>query len=100
MAYKIEQEFEYKGEDWWEWAIWIEAADEELDKIDFVEYTLHPTFVNPVRINKDRKTKFRLETAGWGVFTVYAKVVLQNGKEKNLEHMLKLRYLSGEETFE
>ena len=80
MTYKLKQDFEYKGDDWWEWSVWVEASDAELNKIKFVEYTLHPTFSKPVREIRDRSTKFRLETTGWGVFTIYAKAFLKNGK--------------------
>lgn len=99
MAYKLEQDYEYKGKDWWEWAVWIEASDEELDRIEYVEYTLHPTFPKPVREISDRDTKFRLQTAGWGVFTVYAKLCFKDGETKNLEHELELYYPDGKQTF-
>ena len=99
MAYEIKQDFEYKGDDWWEWSVWVEASDAELNKIKFVEYTLHPTFVKPVRIIKDRKSKFRLETAGWGIFTVYAQAVLQDGEKINMERELELLYEDGTPTF-
>lgn len=99
MAYKIAQDYKYKGDDWWEWAVWIDAANDELNKIKFVEYTLHPTFIKPVRMIKDRTTKFRLEAAGWGVFTIYAQAVLQNGEKIDLEHELELFYDDGTQTF-
>lgn len=97
---KIAQDFEYADEDWWEWWVWIEASDKELDRIEYVEYTLHSTFVNPVRKIFDRKTKFRLKTAGWGVFTLYAKAFLKNGESVEMEHELELFYPDGTQTFE
>lgn len=99
MAYKLAQDFEYKGDDWWEWSVWVDASDDEINKIKFVEYTLHPTFPNPVRIIKNRQTKFRLETAGWGIFTIYAQAVLQNGEKVNMEHELELYYPDGTPTY-
>ncbi len=99
MAYKIAQDYKYKGDDWWEWSVWIDASEAELNKIKFVEYTLHPTFVKPVRIIKDRETKFRLETAGWGVFTVYAQAVLQDGRKIDMQHELELFYDDGTPTY-
>jgi transcription initiation factor IIF auxiliary subunit len=99
MAYKLAQDFEYKGKDWWEWWVWVEASDDELDKIKFVEYTLHPTFAKPVREISDRATKFLLKTAGWGIFTIYAKLAFKDGKTKSLEHDLILRYDDGTRTF-
>lgn len=99
MAYKMAQDYKYKGDDWWEWSVWIDATKDEMNKIKFVEYTLHPTFTKPVKIIKDRETKFRLETAGWGIFTVYAQAVLQDGKKIDMEHELELFYDDGTQTF-
>ena len=95
MAYKLEQEQEYKGKDWWEWAVWVEASDEELDRIEYVEYILHSTFPKPVREISDRTTKFRLQTIGWGIFTIYVKLFFKDGETKNLKHELKLYYPDG-----
>jgi len=92
MALRIDQGFKYQGEDFWDWWIWIEGSQEELDQIDRVIYILHPTFPNPVREVKDRSTKFRMKTAGWGVFLIRATVKHQNGRETSLTHYLKLEY--------
>src|SRR4051812_27706932 len=62
----IAQDYEYQGSDYWKWSVWIDGTDEELDKIESVEYTLHPTFPNPVRVVDGRATKFRLDSAGVG----------------------------------
>lgn len=96
--YRVEQWEKYEGDDWWKWAVWIEGQDEALDRVDFVEWTLHPTFPNPVRKLKDRATKFRLETGGWGVFAIHARVQLKDGRQVKLSHYLKLHYPDGTET--
>ena len=90
--FTIQQSEKYEGKDWWRWAVWIEAPDEALDLIDFVEWTLHPTFPNPVRKIGDRATKFRLETAGWGVFQIVARVQTKDGRQTKLLHYLQLHY--------
>ena len=92
MTLKIEQGYEYQGTDWWKWWVWIDGQDAELDKISHVIYTLRPTFPEPVQTVGNRRTKFRLTTAGWGVFRLYAKVVHEDGKETHLEHDLELEY--------
>ena len=71
---RIAQDFKYQGDHWWKWWIWIEAPEQDLDQIDHVVYTLHSTFPDPVRTVKDRASKFKLSTGGWGTFRVYAKV--------------------------
>ena len=98
MSVRIEQGFKYQGDDWWKWWIWIEGSEDELDKIDHVVYTLHPTFSDPVRTVKDRESKFRLDTAGWGVFLIRAKVVSKKGEETRLKHDLVLEYPDGTRT--
>jgi transcription initiation factor IIF auxiliary subunit len=99
MSYQIEQDFEYKGDDWWEWSVWVEASDTQLDQIEYVEYVLDPTFAKPVREIRDRATKFRLETSGWGVFTIYANAFLKDGEIVKLQHELILKYRNGKRTF-
>lgn len=93
--YTIEQDYKYQGDDWWKWWIWIEGDDIALNEIDHVTYTLHPTFINPVQKIKDRASKFRLSTEGWGVFMIHAKVVLKDSSEIPLKHYLELSYPDG-----
>lgn len=99
-VYKIAQDYKYEGDDWWSWWIWIEAGKNELDQVALVTYTLHSTFLNPVRQINDRATKFRLETEGWGTFVIYAKLNLTDGREIALKHQLSLAYPDGTENQE
>jgi transcription initiation factor IIF auxiliary subunit len=95
---RLRQSADYEGGDSWSWAVWVEGSDADLDAIDYVEYTLHPTFPRPVRQIRDRSSKFRLETRGWGSFTIYATVVRKDGVPLRLEHDLELYYPDGRET--
>jgi transcription initiation factor IIF auxiliary subunit len=92
MALRIEQGFRYRGEDYWDWWIWIEGPPEELDGVDRVVYILHPTFPSPVQEVKNRASKFRLQTAGWGVFLIRATVKHKDGRKTLLKHFLQLEY--------
>ena len=92
---KIAQDYEYKGNDHWKWSVWIDATPQELDEIDHVTYILHHTFPRPIRKVKSRGDNFRLETSGWGVFTLHAKVAMRDGTEEHLTHELELRYPDG-----
>ena len=91
----IEQSERYEGDDWWRWAVWVEGSDAALDQIDFVEWTLHPTFPNPIRKVRDRASKFRLETGGWGVFQIFARLQMTSGEQRELKHFLRLHYPDG-----
>ena len=93
--FTIQQWEKYDCEDWWHWAVWIEGPDDALDRIKSVEWTLHPTFPNPIRTISNRNSKFRLETAGWGTFPIHARLRLEDGRELKLRHELALHYPDG-----
>jgi transcription initiation factor IIF auxiliary subunit len=99
MPLSIEQGAEYIGHDRWRWWVWLEGSPSELDDVERVMYILDPTFHNPVREVEDRGNKFRLETSGWGTFTIRAKAFHRGGHETLLKHDLKLVYPDGTPTF-
>jgi len=92
MKIKTKQETNYKGNNWWQWSLWLEGAEDELDKIAQVVYTLHPTFPTPTRKIDNRNSKFRLDSAGWGEFEIYIDLILKTGNHSYLNHWLKLEY--------
>lgn len=98
MDLTIRQSADYQGNDWWDWSVWIDGPADLLDRIQYVEYTLHPSFPQPVRRIRNRATQFRLDTAGWGTFTIYARVVFNDGEDVRLEHELNLYYPDGRPT--
>ena len=98
--YEIEQGFDYVAEDWWKWWLLIKATDADLDKIDYVIYTLHPTFINPVQKITDRASCFRLETEGWGTFTIFAQLHLKDDSLISLQHELYLEYPDGSQNLD
>lgn len=99
MSYRIAQDFEYSGNDYWKWWAWIEADDAELDKVEEVVWILHPSFTPSRVVARQRSNKFQLKTAGWGIFLLRAEVVLRAGGEKRLlKHNLRLEYPEDSET--
>lgn len=89
MTIQIKQQTVPKGKDWWDWSVWLEGAKKELDVIDHVVYMLHPTFPNPVMSVANRKTGFRLDSSGWGEFTIYIQVKNKDGSTNKRRHYLK-----------
>ncbi|MCW5966668.1 MAG: hypothetical protein KIT83_21700, partial [Bryobacterales bacterium] len=73
----------------------IEGENEALDRVELVEWTLHPTFPNPIRKSTDRANKYILETGGWGTFPIRARAMLKDGSEIRLRHELELHYPDG-----
>lgn len=84
----VAQNQKYEGDNWWKWSLWIEGSNEDLDRIDSVTYTLHPTFPEPIRTVTDRASKFQLRCSGWGVFLIPIKVRLKNSRTIALQHQL------------
>lgn len=82
------------GDDRWDWTVFLQAPPQVLGRVKCVEYTLHPTFPNPVRRVCDRGTgarAFALNSNGWGEFTIRAKVTFKDGRTQGLEYWLKLQ---------
>jgi len=93
MSLKIKNNWNYIGDDRWDWEAFIDDNDTgELDDIKFVEYVLHPTFINPIRKSYDRQNKFMIDTNGWGTFILKAFVFKNDGTKVKLEHLIKLEY--------
>ena len=65
---------QYVGRDTFSWALEIHGADNHLDMIDAVVYTLHPTFSPQSQKVRSREEYFRLQQVGWGTFIVQIRV--------------------------
>ncbi len=92
-SYYTAQSYNYAGDDYWDWSVWIESDDpKKLDMIFSVTYHLHNTFYNPVRVVKDKASKFKLETSGWGTFRIYILINLKDKSVVELSHDLVLKY--------
>ena len=77
---------------YWDWELFLVSDEDTLRRIKCVEYTLHPTFPNPVRKNCQKGTVpergFALKTSGWGTFRVNIKVTFADGNEEYYSHQL------------
>jgi transcription initiation factor IIF auxiliary subunit len=98
MSLSIRQDANYVDRDYWKWSVWLEGPSNELDEVDHVMYVLHSTYIKPVREIHDRASNFRLDTSGWGTFTIRAKVVSKAGREEWLKHDLILLHPDGTPT--
>ena len=76
--------------DWFEWKVFVNEPDHKLDQISEIEYRLHETFPNPIRVVRDRKAQFALESSGWGEFTIFITIRLNNGEEVRTKYYLDL----------
>lgn len=77
--------------DKYKWTIFIQAPEAILNNVKCVEYTLDPSFPNPIQTIMTRGTSdkaFPLSATGWGAFTVYIKVIFNDGSVQSLSHYL------------
>ncbi|NMO21650.1 hypothetical protein HPC49_49560 [Pyxidicoccus fallax] len=81
----------YLGNDQWEWTVFLEGSDDTLDRIESVEYLLHPTFSPRKRQSRDREDPrgpFALSARGWGTFDIPVTVNFKDGSRTTLMHAL------------
>jgi len=78
------------GYQYFKWKVFIDEADNILDKIESVEYLLHPTFPEPYQVRNDKATKFALTSSGWGEFNIIATVNFKNGDKEKIKYRLDL----------
>lgn len=85
---------QYKGDKRWDWTVFIDPRSGDLARIKCVEYTLHRTFPDPVRIvcemgSIDRP--FALRSNGWGTFEIKIRVLMKDGSIRDTSHQLSFR---------
>lgn len=79
------------GRNLWQWTAFIQAPEEVLARVQCVEYTLHPTFPDPVREVCDRgpgEHAFPITAKGWGTFPLHVRVTFTDGSTQELVHAL------------
>ena len=91
LRLRLKSEASRIKEDWWSWKVWVDGTDDALDQVESVKYLLHPTFPNPIRVVKDRQSKFELSDRGWGEFAITAQVTTKTGETISLEHWIEFK---------
>lgn len=75
----------------WQWTIFIQGSDADLNQVRCVTYHLHPTFQPPeyqVCARGPGPRAYPFTATGWGTFDVRVVVELTNGQSKELRHTL------------
>lgn len=75
---RVTNTYKYTGGTRYDWSVFLDEGPATLKKIRCVEYTLHPTFPNPIRRVCDSRNRFALRANGWGEFTIYVKIEWQD----------------------
>jgi transcription initiation factor IIF auxiliary subunit len=68
--------------------VWIEAPERELDEVEFVEYSLHPTFKKQKRVSRNRPNNFSITFWTWGMFNIDVTIHLHSGEIINKNYYL------------
>jgi transcription initiation factor IIF auxiliary subunit len=77
---------------WFEWVVFMDEINEnKLNSVHSVEYRLHDTYPNPIRIIDTRNNRFALKSFGYGDFMIFIKIYLKDGTENFSSHYLKLK---------
>jgi hypothetical protein len=80
------------GNNRWNWTVFIKGGRDDMEHIKCVEYTLHPSFPNPVRrvcAPGDPQRPFGLSAKGWGTFSIGIRVFMKDGSHEDFKHQLK-----------
>ncbi|MBN2493511.1 MAG: hypothetical protein JXR96_02875 [Deltaproteobacteria bacterium] len=82
-----------QGEGNWRWTVFVEGPQSALDRIRCVEYTLHPTFRDPVKMVCQRggRYPFGYTATGWGTFDIKVRILTHDGRVQHMVHPLKFR---------
>ena len=72
------------------WCVFVDGSPAEIDDIRQVEYTLHPSFPDPVRVVDDARHCFALQSQGWGTFQIRTRITYRTGEIVRQGFSLKL----------
>jgi hypothetical protein len=87
-ATRLLEQSPYGDQAAYEWSVYVNADDATLDRIDYVQYQLHPSFESPQRIVRNRQSQFRLTMIGWGTFTIPVEIHFKDGSVARTSYAL------------
>lgn len=90
--YNFKLIIEKVAKDWYEWKLSLDEPSQNLAEIDRVEYILHPTYKNRIRVINNPKGGFLFEFAGYDGFNmpvnIYLKKIDRNGDNEELNFII------------
>jgi hypothetical protein len=77
-----------EGQRLYAWCVFVDARRQELEAIREIEYTLHPSFPDLVRIINDPTNCFALQSQGWDEFQLRIRTSFNDSSiSKNLFYL-------------
>lgn len=87
---KLTNKYELLHDGWFDWTVYIDGTDDELNKINQVTYILHKSFSERRIVSTNQSNNFARTNKGWGEFLLKAEVILKNGNKMEAELWLDL----------
>ena len=75
---------------WYQWKVFVDEDENILDKIEYVEYLLHPSYSEQRQISSDKNSKFAIEECSWAEFALTITVKFKNGTKQEYFYNLDL----------
>jgi hypothetical protein len=77
-------------DDWYDWCVFVDEGSDVINTIKSIEYALHPSFPDPVRLVVNKASKFALFSSGWGGFSIKIRINYENGSLFSTSYSLRL----------
>jgi hypothetical protein len=77
-------------DDLYDWCVFVDENPNVINSIKSVEYILHATFPDPIKLIESKYNKFALFSGGWGAFTIRIRVNYENGSSSTTSYYLRL----------
>ncbi len=76
----------------YDWNVSVAGTEQNLDRVAYVEYILHPTFSQRVLVSRDVNSAFEVRNPApaWGTFEIIANAHLKTGEVVRLTHDIDL----------
>jgi transcription initiation factor IIF auxiliary subunit len=78
------------GDRFYDWCVFVDEDSAVINSVKSIEYTLHPTFPDPVRVIDDKSSRFALYSAGWRIFPIQIRITYEDGAESLTSYQLRL----------
>ena len=80
--------FQSGGREHYNIRIWLDGPAADLDQIEKVTYTLHPSFRRQNRTSSNREEHFAISIWTWGMFNIRICAELKDGGQEELQYYL------------
>lgn len=75
---------------YYKWRVFVDEPQEDLNKIEEVQYLLHPTFPEPLHVRNNPGDGFSVEASGCGEFWIQITITYKDGANINTRYHLDL----------